>query len=63
MRARQMALTPNLVARVHRVVEDTGPAPGFIRRTDSDHDAAVQSVLAARLPGRDVWLFAYSSLI
>jgi cation transport protein ChaC len=58
-----MVLTPDLVARVHRVVEDSGPLPGFAYHTEDDYDAAVQEILASHSPAEDVWLFAYGSLI
>jgi cation transport protein ChaC len=58
-----MALTPDLVARVHRVVEDAGQEPGLSYQTDEDYDAAVGTVLAAHPTGQDTWLFAYGSLI
>ena len=45
--ARQMALTAELVARVHRIVEDTGPEPDRVYHTEQDYDAAV-AVLASR---------------
>jgi cation transport protein ChaC len=61
--ARQMALTPDLVARVHRVVEDPGPDPSFVNYTDEEYETAVQTILASHSPGRDAWLFAYGSLI
>ena len=32
--ARQMALTAELVARVHRIVEDTGPEPDRVYHTE-----------------------------
>src|SRR4051794_29016824 len=63
MKSRQMALTPDLVARVHRVVEDAGQEPGLSYQTDEDYDAAVESVIATHPAGQDTWLFAYGSLI
>jgi cation transport protein ChaC len=57
-----MALTQELVARVRRVVEDTGPEEGVHYHTD-DYDAAVRNILAKWEAGTDVWLFAYGSLI
>ena len=64
MRAsRQMALTPDLVAQVHRVLEDPGPDPRWTYHADEDYDALVQSLLASRPDGPDTWLFAYGSLI
>jgi cation transport protein ChaC len=64
MRApRQMALTPDLVAQVHRVLEDPGPDPRWTYHADEDYDALVQSLLASPPDGPDTWLFAYGSLI
>ena len=63
MSGRRMALTAHLVARVHRVVEDSGPLPGLVYHTEEDYDAAVREMLASRLRGEDLWLFAYGSLI
>jgi glutathione-specific gamma-glutamylcyclotransferase len=56
-----MTLTPELVARAARAVEDAGPSPGAVYLTDSDYDAIVDTVLA-RCAG-DLWLFAYGSLL
>ena len=63
MRARRMALTPDHVARVHRMLDDPGPEPGLMYHTEQDYDAAVEMMLASHPPGRDAWLFAYGSLI
>src|SRR5918993_3622870 len=59
----RMALTPDLVARVHRVVEDPGPDPALVYHGEEDYDAAVRVVLASHPPDQDAWLFAYGSLI
>jgi glutathione-specific gamma-glutamylcyclotransferase len=59
----QMVLTPDLVARVHRVLEDPGPDPRLVYHTDQDYDAVVQGILASRPGGSETWLFAYGSLI
>ena len=60
MRApRPLALTPDLVARVHRVLEDPGPDPGWVYHTDDDYDAVVRSLLDSHPGGPDTWLFAY----
>ncbi len=58
-----MALTPDHVALVHRVLEDPGPEPGLVYHSEADYDAVVRNMLALRPPGRDAWLFAYGSLI
>ena len=63
MRARRMALTPDHVARVHRMLDDPGPEPGLMYHTEQDYDATVEMMLASHPPGRDAWLFAYGSLI
>ncbi|MCG7392737.1 gamma-glutamylcyclotransferase [Microvirga sp. ACRRW] len=63
MRVRQMALTPDLVARVHRSLEDPGPEPGLVYHTAEDYDAVVARMLATHPPRQDAWLFAYGSLI
>lgn len=64
MRApRQMALTPDLVARIHRVLEDPGPDSGWVYHTDEDYYGVVQTLLASHPSGPDTWLFAYGSLI
>jgi glutathione-specific gamma-glutamylcyclotransferase len=59
---RQMALTADLVARAARVVEDLGPSPGAVYRTDDDHEVTIRSVLA-QAPAGDVWLFGFGSLM
>jgi len=63
MKARQMALTRDLVARVHRVLEDPGPEPSLVYHSEDDYDAIVQTMLASHPAGEDTWLFAYGSLI
>lgn len=60
---RPMALTPELVARTHRMVEDTGPEHGVAYHADEDYEAWVRSILEQREPHAPVWLFAYGSLI
>lgn len=59
---RQMALTPDLIARIARVVEDAGPSPGAVYLTDEDYEIAVQDILG-QAPSGDVWLFGYGSLL
>ncbi len=63
MTTRQMALTPDLVSRVHRDVRDGGPEPGLAYHTDEDYQAAVRKILSSHRDGDPVWLFAYGSLI
>ena len=58
-----MALTPELVARVHRVVPDSGPRAGTVPLTDADYDGLVAELLAPAHAAGDIWLFAYGSLI
>ena len=58
-----MRLTPELVARAARVVEDRGLRPGGTPATDADHEASIRALLAMERPTGDVWLFAYGSLI
>ena len=58
-----MALTPELVAFVHRAVEDSGPEPGVLYHTEEDYAAEVARILASHPSGADLWLFAFGSLI
>ncbi|HEX6103743.1 MAG TPA: gamma-glutamylcyclotransferase [Alphaproteobacteria bacterium] len=58
-----LLLTPELVARAHRVVEDAGPPADRVRMTDADYDALLEEVLAGAEPDEDIWLFASGSLI
>jgi cation transport protein ChaC len=59
MRTRHMALTPEHVAQVHRVLEDPGPDPTWTYHADEDYDALVQGLLASHPGGPDTWHFAY----
>jgi glutathione-specific gamma-glutamylcyclotransferase len=59
---RQMALTPELVARSSRIVEDLGPSPGADYLSEEDYAAAVRGTLA-QVPPEGLWLFAYGSLL
>jgi len=59
---RRIALTPELVARAARVVEDAGPSPGAVYMTDEDYEVAVQETLADA-PSGDLWMFGYGSLL
>lgn len=63
MRARQMALTHDLLALVHRVLEDPGPEPDLVYHSEEDYDSIVERMLSLHPPGQDAWLFAYGSLI
>ena len=58
-----MALTADLVARVHRTVEDTGPPPDLVRTTEADWNAIVREMLSSRPDGQAMWIFAYGSLL
>ncbi len=57
-----MALTPELIARVARTEPDRGFPPGALHQTDEDHHNMVEGLLAQHRP-RELWLFAYGSLI
>jgi cation transport protein ChaC len=59
----RLALTPELVANIHRVVPDPGPRVGTVPLDDGDYDALVDGLLAPAHAADDVWLFAYGSLI
>ncbi|MBD2749882.1 gamma-glutamylcyclotransferase [Microvirga sp. BT688] len=63
MRSHRMALTPEHVAQVHRVLEDPGPDPTWTYHTNGDYDALVQGLVVSHPGGPDTWLFAYGSLI
>ena len=54
MATRQMALTPSLVAQVHRVVQASGPDPTIVYHTEEDYDAVVRSLLAALMHGKEL---------
>jgi glutathione-specific gamma-glutamylcyclotransferase len=60
---RRMALTPELVACVHRVVADAGPRPGTGPLIDEDYDRLTDELLASPHANDGVALFAYGSLI
>lgn len=71
--ARAMALTPELVARIHREVPDAGPgihlSASTAPMTEADYDALTDRLLAehgaqSAAGGPDgFWVFAYGSLI
>lgn len=63
MTGRVMSLTPELVARCHRVIEDPGPSPEASYLDDDDYSAMVEETLADYQAGSPLWLFAYGSLI
>ena len=47
-RAYEMALTPDLVARVHQIMEDPGPEPGLNYHNDEDYDALVAGIMRSK---------------
>ena len=63
MRQRPLQLTPELVAIVHRVVEDAGPEPGVTYHSEADFDEVTSGILSQHAEDTDFWLFAYGSLI
>jgi len=62
MQNRRMALTAELVAQVHRAVDDSGPLPDVSYHSDEDYAAMVDELLRTR-PDGAAWLFAFGSLI
>lgn len=58
-----MALTPDLVAQIHRPLDDEGPDPGLTYHSDADYAAIVGEMLAKHAAGTPCWIFAYGSLI
>jgi cation transport protein ChaC len=63
MPARTMTLTPELVARCHRDIADSGPEPGLGYLDEADYEAMLDEALANKPDGGPIWLFAYGSLI
>ena len=63
MPARTMSLTPELVARCWRAIEDTGPDPDAGHLDDSDYDALLDELQAELPDSEPLWLFGYGSLI
>ena len=58
------SLTPNLVAKVQRVIVDLGPAPGAALHSDADYEEWVARMIRTHpAPGSPTRLFAYGSLI
>jgi cation transport protein ChaC len=60
---RTIRLTPELVARVHRDIADSGPAPGFGHMGEEDYDQLRDELLRDFSAKDDLWVFAYGSLI
>ena len=51
-----MTLTLDLVAQVHRILEDPGPDPNWDYHSDSNYDVVVQTLLTSRPGGTDTWV-------
>ncbi|MCI0431859.1 MAG: gamma-glutamylcyclotransferase [Rhodospirillales bacterium] len=62
-RATELVLTPELIARAHRVIADPGPPPDRVPMTEADYDTLLADTLERAAPDEDVWLFASGSLI
>jgi len=61
-----MRLTAEHVALVHRgmpVNEEGQPPPGVVKSTDEDYAGTIEKLLEGAADRRDVWFFAYGSLI
>jgi glutathione-specific gamma-glutamylcyclotransferase len=59
-----ISLTADHIARVHRVVEDSGPAPNVEQQTDADYAYWVRRIAEGHpAPALPTQLFAYGSLI
>lgn len=57
-----MSLTAELIAQVARTEPDAGFPPGALQQTEEDYHNMVEGLLAQHRP-RELWLFAYGSLI
>ena len=63
-RTRALTLTPAHVARVHRIVHDSGPPAGMELNNDADYAGWVDRMIRSNpTPARPLRLFAYGSLI
>ncbi|MCF3642354.1 gamma-glutamylcyclotransferase [Rhizobium sp. TRM95111] len=62
MAARVLSLTPELVARCHRVVPDEGRHPRLTSFPDEAYAPLAARLLKDSLPG-PLWIFAYGSLV
>lgn len=60
---RTLALTPQLVAKVHRHVPDPGTDVDFTYASEQQIAETRDALLARAKPEEDVWLFAFGSLI
>jgi cation transport protein ChaC len=56
------SLTAELVAHVERFEPDPGPEPGTLEHTPAEFEAMATDLLRQYTP-RDLWVFAYGSLI
>lgn len=61
----KMRLTPELVARVNRHIEDPGEQayPDAVWCSDRDRNEAIAKIMDEKPATADVWIFAYGSLI
>lgn len=62
MRARELALTADLIAAVERTEADSGPEEGYAQLTDDDYALAARRFLS-QLGPHPIRVFAYGSLI
>src|SRR4029453_8622302 len=60
---RRMKLTPELVARVHRSIPDTGPSPGFVPMEEEDYERLTDEILKDHPPHDDLCICAYGWLM
>jgi cation transport protein ChaC len=58
-----MSLTPELVARCWRQINDSGPDPDATHMDDGDYDALLDTLQAELPDSEPLWLFGYGSLI
>jgi len=58
-----MFLTPELIARVHRTLEDPGPIPGVPHLGDSEYAEIIETLLSRAPANTPLRVFAYGSLI
>ena len=55
---RRMKLTPELVARVHRSIPDTGPSPGFVPMEEEDYERLTDEMLKQHPRHDDLWMIS-----
>jgi cation transport protein ChaC len=58
-----MMLTEDLVRIAHRVVDDAGPDPDQQYQSEADYARMISSLLASHRRNKDLWIFAYGSLL